>query len=216
MLSCPICSTDNEAGALFCDQCGASLTPMNDTGNAAEHFGAGIVAPTAAPNTCGVCGAAAVAGDAFCNECGAALGAPLPTAGQVGIAQAPPAPSAAPAAARIPVSSGAAPAAHAQILLGNGQNVELGGRESYLIGREDPISGIYPEIDTSASDGDTSGVSRRHAEIVRQSNQWFLQDLNSTNGTFVNNQRLAPHTRHPLRSGDQIRLGKWIATFQVN
>ena len=91
----------------------------------------------------------------------------------------------------------------------------LSGKPSYLIGREDQVSGIYPEIDTTRSDGDSAGVSRRHAEIVLKNNQWFLQDLNSTNGTFVNNLRLPPHTSHPLHSGDQIRLGKWVATFQV-
>ena len=104
----------------------------------------------------------------------------------------------------------------AKILIGNGQSVELVGKSSYLIGREDQVSGIYPDIDTTRSDGDAAGVSRRHAEIVQQSNQWFLQDLNSTNGTYVNNQRVAPHSRQPLHSGDQIRLGKWAATFQVN
>lgn len=146
-------------------------------------------------------------GDAFCEECGAVLSTPA-------------------LAAAIPVTTtrtGPTPATTAvprtvcaQILIANGQSVELVGKSSYLIGREDQVSGIYPDVDTTRSDGDAAGVSRRHAEIVQQRDLWFLQDLNSTNGTYINNQRLAPHARQPLQSGDQIRLGKWAATFQVN
>lgn len=197
MVTCPTCNTQNEEGAVFCDQCGAALA------------GAGAAGAPAGENTCPVCGAAAISGDAFCNECGAALNASASAPAPV---QSAPVRAASPAVAAAP----AAFAAHAQLVPANGQSVELSGKASYLIGREDPISGIYPEVDTSRSDGDAAGVSRRHAEIVQQSSQWFLQDLNSTNGTFVNNQRVSPQTRQPLRSGDQIRLGKWVATFQVN
>lgn len=187
MILCPQCNTQNEAGAAFCDQCGAAL--------------ASAPADSAEATACPVCGAAAMAGDAFCNECGAALSAPAPA----------PAPASAPAPALASIPAGRA----AQIVSGGGR-VELSGKASYLIGREDPISGIHPEIDTTGSDGDAAGVSRRHAEIIQAGGGWFLQDLNSTNGSFVNNQRVPPHTRHPLHSGDQIRLGKWVATFQAN
>jgi hypothetical protein len=191
MITCPQCTLQNEEGAIFCDQCGATLTGASLAATAAATGASG--------DTCPVCGAVAMAGDAFCNECGAALGtrAPSPTP----LVQ----------TAAIPVLA----AEPAHIVISNGQSVPLSGKASYLIGREDPMSGIYPEIDTTRSDGDVAGVSRRHAEIVQQSNQWFLQDLNSTNGTFVNNQRVSPHTRCLLHSGDQIRLGKWVATFQV-
>ncbi len=48
-------------------------------------------------------------------------------------------------------------------------------------------------------------ISRRHARLTRQENGYVLEDLGSTNGTFVNGQRLtAPH---PLRPGDEVRLG---------
>ena len=180
MITCPTCNTQNEKGAAFCDQCGASLAVLNTA--------------AASAGRCPICGAAAMNGDAFCEECGAALDTPASAA----------------AAAALPRM------ARAQILLGNGQSIELGGKSSYLIGREDQVSGIYPDVDTTRSDGDAAGVSRRHAEIVQQSDQWFVQDLNSTNGTYINNQRVAPSSRQPLHSGDQIRLGKWTATFQVN
>ncbi len=49
-----------------------------------------------------------------------------------------------------------------------------------------------------------STVSSRHARLYLQGTQWYIQDLGSTNGTFVNNMRV---TQHPVRIGDQIRLG---------
>ncbi len=203
MITCPTCNTPNEAGAAFCDQCGASLAALN----AAAVPAPAAAALAASTGCCPVCGAAAMSGDAFCEECGAALGAPAPAAAAPVTTASAPVAQAVPAARR---------GGCAHILLGNGQSIELAGKPSYLIGREDQVSGIYPDVDTTHSDGDAAGVSRRHAEIVQQSDLWFLQDLNSTNGTYINNQRVAPQSRQPLRSGDQIRLGKWAATFQVN
>lgn len=52
-------------------------------------------------------------------------------------------------------------------------------------------------------------VSRQHAEIRRQDGVWVLHDLNSTNGTFVNERRLAEPWL--LRDGDTIRIG--VTTF---
>jgi ABC-type multidrug transport system ATPase subunit len=55
---------------------------------------------------------------------------------------------------------------------------------------------------------DAPGISRRHAEISRRDNQHIIEDLNSTNGTFLNGARLAGPT--PLRSGDIIGLGQVV------
>ncbi len=50
-----------------------------------------------------------------------------------------------------------------------------------------------------------SQASRQHAEVYEQGGQIYIRDLGSTNGTFVNNQRItAPQ---PLQPGDQIRIG---------
>ena len=51
-------------------------------------------------------------------------------------------------------------------------------------------------------------VSRRHAQIVYQSNGYAIVDLGSTNGTFVNDVRVTELT--PLQHGDLIRLGDAI------
>lgn len=51
-------------------------------------------------------------------------------------------------------------------------------------------------------------VSGRHAQIMWQAGQYWLEDLGSSNGTFVNGQRL--NTRHQLQSGDKIGVGQQL------
>jgi pSer/pThr/pTyr-binding forkhead associated (FHA) protein len=48
-------------------------------------------------------------------------------------------------------------------------------------------------------------VSRQHAKMVQVNHAWYLQDLHSLNGTFVNDQRLQQSQK--LNPGDQIRIG---------
>ena len=55
-------------------------------------------------------------------------------------------------------------------------------------------------------------VSRRHAEIRRQDGNFVLQDLNSRNGTFVNDQRIS--TAVALQPGDEIRVGDTVLRFE--
>jgi len=74
--------------------------------------------------------------------------------------------------------------------------------ESYTIGRA-PENAIRLE--------DIS-VSGRHAEIVVISENCFLKDLGSTNGTLVNGQ---PVTEVQLRAGDKVRFGKVETSFET-
>ena len=52
------------------------------------------------------------------------------------------------------------------------------------------------------------GVSRRHAQIGYEAGQYHLVDFHSTNGTWLNRQRLTPHVSYPLHSGDIVTLGR--------
>ena len=52
------------------------------------------------------------------------------------------------------------------------------------------------------------GVSRRHARLIREGNGYILEDLGSSNGTYLNGQRLIE--RRSLKSGDQIQLGQAV------
>ena len=55
------------------------------------------------------------------------------------------------------------------------------------------------------------GVSRRHAALVADpQGEIWLTDLNSTNGTFLNDGRVAPHVPHRLHDGDRVRLGSSV------
>ncbi len=49
-------------------------------------------------------------------------------------------------------------------------------------------------------------ISRRHAQFVRSEGTWFVIDLNSSNGTFLDGKRISPKERVPLRNGQQIRI----------
>ncbi len=52
------------------------------------------------------------------------------------------------------------------------------------------------------------GVSRRHARVLREGDTYVVEDLGSSNGTFVNGTRLTG--RQILKSGDEIRLGQAV------
>jgi pSer/pThr/pTyr-binding forkhead associated (FHA) protein len=80
--------------------------------------------------------------------------------------------------------------------------------DTLLIGRADRAIAIAPDIDLSALEGVRLGVSRRHARLLRTRDGVWLEDLNSSNGTYVGEQRLTPAQRVAVNSGDQLRFGK--------
>lgn len=83
------------------------------------------------------------------------------------------------------------------------------------IGRWDADSGIFPDVDLDEDDPEAK-ISRRHARIVNNDGEFFIEDLGSTNGTFVNRgRRLLPGKRHMLQSGDEIIVGKTFLKFQI-
>jgi pSer/pThr/pTyr-binding forkhead associated (FHA) protein len=79
--------------------------------------------------------------------------------------------------------------------------------EIYL-GRLDAAHGIFPDLDLTADGGLEGGVSRRHAKIHQKGNRFFIEDVGSANGTFLNGQRLTPYLPHPLQKGDKLQLGR--------
>lgn len=82
-----------------------------------------------------------------------------------------------------------------------GRRFELPDHEPQMIGRS---SESLPLNDTT--------ISRRHAEMTPEGDgRWYLRDLNSANGTFVNGIRV--NDRRPLRPGDQIRTGATLLVF---
>ncbi|MEQ8763508.1 MAG: FHA domain-containing protein [Planctomycetota bacterium] len=80
-----------------------------------------------------------------------------------------------------------------------GKEYELGDRET--VGRSEPASIVI--VDTK--------ISRQHARLVRRGDEYFIADLNSSNGTFINGQKA---TRHKLNDGDRITFGTVEVTFE--
>jgi diguanylate cyclase (GGDEF)-like protein len=80
------------------------------------------------------------------------------------------------------------------------------GRRFTLPGPEHVV-GRLPELDVSVEE---DGVSRQHARLRRMGEHWYLEDLGSTNGSFVNDERI---TQKALRDGDMLRFGTAILRF---
>ncbi|MGN1145330.1 MAG: DUF6382 domain-containing protein [Acetatifactor sp.] len=57
-------------------------------------------------------------------------------------------------------------------------------------------------------------VSRIHARIVKEEEKVYIEDLNSTNGTLINGQRLQPYEKRKLEEGDEIKCGKTVLIFR--
>lgn len=96
-----------------------------------------------------------------------------------------------------------------------GREFSLSAAESY-IGRWDADNGVFPDVDLDAHDAEAK-VSRRHARILYAEGKFQIEDLGSTNGTFVNRgRRLIPGTPQPLDSGDEVIVGKTFMRFYVN
>lgn len=143
---------------------------------------------------CGFCGGRIAADDVFCAHCGARQ--PLAGAG----------------------ASATLRAARPTAKLVVAGTTELDAsfiiqKDNNLVGRTDPNSNIFPEIDLSRFDPETK-VSRRHARIWLEGDTFLVEDLGSVNGTVINDSvRLAPRQPRVLDSGDKLRLGETTLHF---
>jgi hypothetical protein len=107
---------------------------------------------------------------------------------------------------------------HANLVIERGQAIgtefPLAAEESN-IGRWDADNGVFPDIDLDAHDAEAK-VSRKHARIIFRDGQYLVEDLGSTNGTFVNRgRRLIPGNPQALNDGDELIVGKTFLRFQV-
>jgi hypothetical protein len=108
---------------------------------------------------------------------------------------------------------------HATLTIERGMSVgkqfNLSAEESY-IGRWDADNGIFPDIDLDAHDPEAK-VSRRHARIIYRDGRYSIEDLGSTNGTYINRgRRLIPGSPNILNDGDEIIVGKTFLRFKIN
>jgi hypothetical protein len=83
---------------------------------------------------------------------------------------------------------------------------------SVLIGRRSVSRNIHPQVDCGAD----HGVSRRHAQLTTDGQRWWVEDLQSSNGTFVGpagapipTNPVVPGQRVEFAPGDRIYVGAW-------
>ena len=225
------CPEGHESTAAdYCDTCGA---PIGGAGSGATPPAAATAAPAPAASTatkpCPSCDEPNAADSLFCEDCGYDF-----TTGQM------PAPSAA-----VPPTGGSPGAAPSSLSIdgpapvtwvaelwvdaawyeanresatdpcpsaGMPRVVGLVGTGPHLVGRPSQSRGIAPQLDCTPD----TGVSRRHAQLLLDQDRWYLEDLGSTNGSFVGagagpvpDVPIPPGQRREVGDGDRIYVGTW-------
>ena len=199
---------ENPDGSAFCDECGEPLSGAAPVAVAAAPQPApSVAASPAGSEVCPSCGSLNPAGESFCSNCGAMLG----TGAAANVAPAAPAQPVAAA----PVTSPAPAALSARLIVeADNQEFDLSGKDNVIVGREDAVSNIFPDVDLTSHGGEEGGVSRMHARIFVENGQYMLEDENSTNFTFLNRQKLTAKTPMPLHDNDEIKLGRVLLRFK--
>ncbi len=154
---------------------------------------------------CPSCGAENLPGTLFCVQCGTYLPSggplrtePLPEQEDQQDDEHPSGPEG--------LSNGEALSIEVEVL-NTGRKVLLSADWEILVGRLDAAHGIFPELDLTTDGGLEQGVSRRHARIYTRDGECFIEDLDSTNGTFLNGERLTAYLPYVFRNGDSLMFG---------
>ena len=221
----------------YCDTCGAPISQnaAAASGAATPQGGATASSPEAEPVTCPSCGADKAASALFCEACGydfttgtmprsaqpvgeGAVEAEGQATADAGASASAPTPLAQPIGAEWVVevwvdpdwysSQGSSdpcpsPGLPSTVLLR---------AKSVLVGRPSTSRNIHPEVDLT---GDP-GVSRRQAQLTTDGQRWWVEDLQSSNGTYVGPASgplpvdpIAPGTRHEFSEDDRVYVGAW-------
>lgn len=179
MIECPNCHAPIQSDATFCGQCGFNLIPESATSTSSTASTEAAAVQVATPEAM--------------NQPTPETPVPLPQ----------PAP---------PVAGGVNMPTQLQVQVASLFHLATQTRIELplalpLIHIGKPNDLVPPDIDVSGFP-DSDIVSRRHADIRVEGDSFYLEDVGSANGTYVNHVPLAPGNRHRLRSGDRISLGK--------
>ncbi len=197
MITCPNCEHQNPDGAVQCEAC---FTPLPQWVK------------------CGNCGHPLLSNATFCGECGA----PYPFEGSTTSEEVTPPPS------NVSKESSKSPSVPAKSVVSAGTQIQVQiasllhvqtdskielpqGLGIIHVGK--PNEQIPPDLDVSGLPN-ADVVSRIHADIRNEAGIFYIEDVGSSNGTYINYRVLPPGNRHRLRPGDRISLGKGdLVTF---
>lgn len=190
MIKCRICEVENIAGSQYCDECGASLQERERENELSDFRPQVSETPIFKSTNVTLIGNPLVSEDLLTE---------IETIQKADTKK--------------------ARDAFATLIIERGQSAgfefALSNDESN-IGRWDADNGIFPDVDLDAHDAEAK-VSRRHARIIRQNGKFLVEDLGSTNGTFINRgRRLIPGHSNVLNDGDEIIVGKTFLRFHIN
>jgi phosphoserine phosphatase RsbU/P len=87
----------------------------------------------------------------------------------------------------------------------------MGAGEQLPLEGDRAVLGRHPDCDVVL---DAASVSRQHAQILKENGQYFVEDLHSRNGTFVNGVLISG--RQQLRDGDKLKICDLSFTFYAN
>ncbi|HVA84336.1 MAG TPA: FHA domain-containing protein [Candidatus Binataceae bacterium] len=219
MIKCSECGYENIDGLDYCDGCGAKLTAA--PASAGESGAVAAPEPAAQPEP-----AAEPAPVAAAEEPPAA---PPPSEAPTGEIKPPPEPEAhavaaaaapaaeAPAAPAPAAAAGSSARAKLQVVRGGRKGQEFPLEDgNNLVGRWDPETGAFPEVDLDQDDPEAK-ISRKHALIRFEAGKITVEDIGSLNGTYVNRQpRLMPGNPVELKPGDEIIIGKTFLKLVVD
>ncbi|MFZ1887325.1 MAG: FHA domain-containing protein [Candidatus Binataceae bacterium] len=207
MIKCSECSYENMDGLDYCDGCGAKLAPSTDAAPSAPE----------APKT------DAPPADAAASEAPPAVEEAKPSeapTGEIKPEAAPEVPPAAPPSSSAPAAPSGAPMSFKATL-----KIVRGGRKDQefpledgnnLVGRWDPDTGSFPEVDLDADDPEAK-ISRKHALIRIADGKITVEDIGSLNGTYVNRgARLVPGSAVEIKTGDEVIIGKTFLKLTVD
>jgi FHA domain-containing protein len=216
MIKCGECGYENMDGLDYCDGCGAKLNAAAGASTPAAAPTPPAAAETPAPAAAPV--AATTAPEAAAGE--AKLEVAAESAAEVKAET--PAPSSdaptgeikpevapEPAPATTAAAGGAPFKAKLSVVRGGRKGQEFPLEDgNNLVGRWDPETGSFPEVDLDADDPEAK-ISRKHALLRIDGGKITIEDIGSLNGTYVNRQpRLSPGSPVEIKSGDEVIIGK--------
>lgn len=88
-------------------------------------------------------------------------------------------------------------------------------KTTVTVGRKVMHTDEFISVNLGPFNGFDMGVSRTHARFERAGSRLFLRDLNSTNGTWINGQRLVANHVYEVTHGDHIEFGRLPAKLFV-